>query len=840
MATRTETDGGTTPDWLSGGGETGALFRAVDWAKTPLGPIEQWSASLKATAGTVLHSRHPMFLWWGPDLIQIYNDAYLPSFGAGKHPAAMGQRGEDCWQEIWPIVHPQIDAVMSRGEASWNEDQLICVNRNDRLEEVHWTYGYSPVFNDAGTIGGTLVVCTETTGRVTAERRLRALRSLAQQTASATNVDAVVTAAADLLEQTTYDVTFGLVYLFDPAGQLTLVRSASLTEAQRDAADAAFRGKLAAAAGREALDLVSAGVLSLPGGPWPEPTRLAFVAPLAAGESTSGFVVFGISPRLAFDAAYRDHLVYLAEHLGRALARIETYRAREATASERDSLLMKAPVATALFRGPELVFELANPLYCRMVNRFDLVGKTYREAFPELVETPLTGILDRVYQTGEPFASGEMLVRLDRRGDGKLEDVFFAFNLEALRDGRGAVYGMMAVALEITEQVNARRALENAQKDREALLQELQTANRTKDEFLAMLGHELRNPLSPIVTALHLMKRRGDGRTDREQDIIVRQVNHLVRLVDDLLDVSKITRGKIALRREPVEIGEVVAKAVEIASDLFEQRRHRLVIDVPRERLRVDGDSVRLAQVIANLLTNAARYTPPGGLVTVRARRDGGDVVVAVKDNGAGIATEMLPLVFDLFVQGQQNTDRKDGGLGLGLSLVRSLVALHGGSVVARSEGAEKGSEFEVRLPATEKATGRPASAPVAKAPGPSRRVLVVDDSVDSAEMLREMLHSVGHEVAMAHDGPAALVIAEQFVPDVAVLDIGLPVMDGYEVGRRLHDSAQTARCRLIALTGYGQENDRARSKAAGFEAHLVKPVDLFALLRLVDEAPQT
>ena len=289
------------------------------------------------------------------------------------------------------------------------------------------------------------------------------------------------------------------------------------------------------------------------------------------------------------------------------------------------------------------------------------------------------------------------------------------------------------------------------------------------------------------------------GRPNREQEIIERQVGHLVRLVDDLLDVSKITRGKIALRKEPVEIAGVIAKALEMASDLFEQRRHRLSIDAPAQGLRVEGDPVRLAQVIANLLTNAARYTEPGGLVSVRAFLDGSDVVVVVKDSGAGIAPDLLPRVFDLFVQGQRSTDRKEGGLGLGLALVRSLVELHGGTSVARSDGPGKGSEFEIRLPATARAADAvPAvRAPAAKAATASRRVLVVDDNVDSAELLREMLQWVGHEVAIAHDGPSALATAEWFAPDVAILDIGLPVMDGYELGRRLHERA--AGCALPA-----------------------------------------
>jgi signal transduction histidine kinase/ActR/RegA family two-component response regulator len=782
-----------------------------------------------------------MFLWWGPELVQIYNDAYVPSFGRGKHPAAMGQRGEDCWREAWPLIFPQIHDVMTLAKASWNVDHLVPVWRNGRIEEVYWTYGYSPVFAESGAVGGTLVVCTETTARVVAERRVQALRVLANATAPATTAEEVLAAASDLLAQTTSDSPFALTYLVDPSrAEPVLASSVGLTDAQRAAVDAACRESVVDAAGGEPLLLEAESLgVTLPGGPWPEPSTSAFVVPLTTGSDARavGFVVFGLSPRLPFDSAYRNHLTQLVKQLALPFARIETYRTKEKTSRERDNLLLQAPVATALFRGPEHVFELANALYCRMVNRSDLVGKRYLEAFPELVGTRLPAVLDRVYQTGEPFSSGEMLIRLDKRGDGTLEDCFFTFNLEALRDDRGSVYGMMAVALEITEQVSARRAIERAQGERESLLRELQAANRAKDEFLAMLGHELRNPLSPIVTALHLMKRRAEGGTTREQEIIERQVGHLVRLVDDLLDVSKITRGKVSLRMEPVEIATVVTRAVEVAGDLFEQRRHRLSVEVPRSGLRVDGDPDRLAQVLANLLTNAARYTPPGGTISVRASSAGDDVLVAVADDGIGIAPDALPRIFEMFVQGHRSADRKEGGLGLGLALVKNLVAMHGGTVEARSAGLGHGSVFEIRLPRTASvALDQEDLRASSVAPVNAVRVLVVDDNVDSAEMLREMLGAVGYDVAIAHDGPSGLALAERFVPDVAVLDIGLEVMDGYEVARRLRESAALAACRLVALTGYGQDTDRARSKAAGFDAHLVKPVDVETLLDALAE----
>ena len=360
-----------------------------------------------------------------------------------------------------------------------------------------------------------------------------------------------------------------------------------------------------------------------------------------------------------------------------------------------------------------------------------------------------------------------------------------------------------------------------------------ENANRAKDEFLAMLGHELRNPLSPIVTALQLMKLQGPEESDRARKVIERQVAHLTRLVDDLLDVSRIARGKVELRIERIELSEVVAKAIEMASPLIEQRNHALSVSVARRGLMVDADLVRLSQVISNLLTNAAKYTPPGGSIAVAAALADGEVVLHVRDTGIGIAPEMLPHIFDLFVQEQQAIDRAQGGLGIGLTIVRNLVERHGGFIEARSDGPGRGSEFTVRLPcAADAATvdDAPASdtsrALVAGAP----RVLIVDDNHDGAEMLSLILGQRGYDTRVAHDGPAALAVAQAFQPRLAFVDIGLPVMDGYELAARLRAIPELRGIRLVALTGYGQDGDRDRSREAGFDHHLVKPLDIDAL----------
>jgi PAS domain S-box-containing protein len=385
-----------------------------------------------------------------------------------------------------------------------------------------------------------------------------------------------------------------------------------------------------------------------------------------------------------------------------------------------------------------------------------------------------------------------------------------------------------------------------AEAEREAIRRALEaetTATRKKDEFMAMLGHELRNPLSPIVTALKLLRMHGVQTS--EQDIIERQVDHLVRLVDDLLDVSRITRGKIELRKTRVELAEVVLRGLEQASPLLEQRRQPVELDVDGEGLMVDADPARLAQVISNLLTNASKYSDAGKPVRVCAARAGDLVRLTVSDQGIGIPAALLGTVFDVFFQTPQDADRAKGGLGLGLAIVRSLVELHGGRAWAESAGPGQGSAFHIELPLAARreeragadASGVPALSLVDPRPGhePGRRVLVVDDNEDTALTVAQVLTDLGHDVKTAPDGVHALRIVKTFKPDVCLLDIGLPAMDGYELARRLRDSHELpSGARLIAVTGYGQDADKQRSIEAGFASHLVKPVSFEDLTEAV------
>ena len=403
-------------------------------------------------------------------------------------------------------------------------------------------------------------------------------------------------------------------------------------------------------------------------------------------------------------------------------------------------------------------------------------------------------------------------------------------------------------ARELAARISSRLQLDRLRaetlKQVEAARQEAEAANRAKDEFLAMLGHELRNPLASITTALKLQQLHADASMSREHEVIERQVRLLSRLVDDLLDVSRVTQGKIQLKKEHIELARIVSNAIEVVRPLVEQRQHELHIAVASTGLLIEADPIRLEQAVVNLLTNAVKYTPVAGNIAIWAGQEGQQAVLGVRDNGIGLTPELLPRVFDLFIQGNRTPDRAEGGLGLGLSIVKSLIKLHSGTVEASSEGHGKGTEFIVRLPLVRLDDG-PVSESTAdgsettppRTSSKIRRVLIVDDNCDAAEMLAELLKLLGHSVAVAFDGPSALRAAPQIKPEVMLIDIGLPAMDGYELARRLKEIPELGDVRLFALTGYGQDSDRKRALEAGFLDHLVKPLDLARLESILDSS---
>lgn len=394
--------------------------------------------------------------------------------------------------------------------------------------------------------------------------------------------------------------------------------------------------------------------------------------------------------------------------------------------------------------------------------------------------------------------------------------------ITALRDASGKLIGFSKITRDLTQ----RRELERARFEAEMMAD----VNRRKDEFLAMLSHELRNPLSPVLNAVHLLDLSPDEPAVRRRacDIIARQVSHLTRLIDDLLEVSRINTGKIQLKREAIDLRTVVERAVESARAFSDQRRHQLTVALPDEPMPLEGDATRLEQVVVNLLMNAAKYTPEGGQIWLSLARQESEAVLRVRDTGIGMPADLLPVVFDLFTQGERPLDRTEGGLGVGLTIVKQVVTLHGGNVEAHSAGPGQGSEFVVRLPlpANISVVAPVQTASAAAQQGPTMRVLVVDDNQDAADTMAMLLRVLGHESRVAYNGPDALAAASAEPPDAVILDIGLPGMDGYEVARRLRADDRLKHVPLIAITGYGRDVDYQLSQAAGFDAHLLKPVD--------------
>ena len=370
----------------------------------------------------------------------------------------------------------------------------------------------------------------------------------------------------------------------------------------------------------------------------------------------------------------------------------------------------------------------------------------------------------------------------------------------------------------------------------------LHEANRAKDEFLAMLGHELRNPLAPIATALQLLAVKSGVDGARERAVIQRQVDHLARLVDDLLDVSRITRGKLQLDHRAVDLDLVIAKAIEMAGPIIERRRQHVLLDLDTQGTAVRGDPMRLAQVFGNLVSNAAKYGNPEGVIEIVTRVVGTNIEAFVRDDGMGIASDILPKVFEPFSQERQALDRSQGGLGLGLAIVQGLVTAHGGTVTAFSEGRHRGSRFTVTLPVSDAAPeerAEPTAEHVMRAVVRAR-LLVVDDNRDAALLLSELLRDRGHDVRVAFDGFDALRIAKGFFPQIVFLDLGLPIVDGYEICRKLRADPAFAGTKLIALTGYGNAAARLRTREAGFDAHLVKPVPPARIEELIGELVST
>ncbi len=820
-------------NFLSNGGELGALMRAKDWTATPLGPTEQWPALLKSTVRLILSSRHPMFLWWGPDLIQFYNDAYRETMGPERHPCAVGQRGRECWEEIWPIIGPQIDKVMSGQGPTWNEDQLVPVTRHGGREDVWWTYGYSPIEDENG-VQGVLVVCNDVTSQHRAKAELEAMNSALveqirqreqAQRHEALQTRQLIQAEHELHAQreaeserlrVLFEQAHGFmailrgpqhVFEFANAAYMTLV-------GQRDLLGKPVREALPEIDGQGFYELLDSVYQS---GKSFKAADQQLTLRMADGRPVQAYLDFVYQPIL-LAGAVDGIFVQGYDTTERALAR---------QAMERSELRLRQGMKAAGMVVWD--WDLTTHEVNFSDNAPELFGATWSNmaAVWDAIESEDLARLEQE-RAAALACNGTYgdVVRLRRPDNGQL--VWLQVRATVVPDADGKPVCIRGVSID----VSARKRAEES----------LREVSRHKDEFLAMLSHELRNPLAPIRSAAHLLGMAPDNvaRVKQSSVIIERQVNHMTSLINDLLDVSRVNTGLVTLDKQVVDMHQVVIESLEQTQPLMNERNHLLRVSAPPEgEVLVLGDRKRLVQVLTNLLHNAAKYTPPGGKIALTVSRYAGMVEIHVSDNGIGVDADLMPHIFELFTQEKRSSDRTQGGLGLGLALVRSLVLLHGGHVTVASEGPGEGATFSVYLQRhQQQGAGDTADAHARREPGALLRLMVVDDNQDAAHALAMLLELEGHTVAVQHNPHSALERAAEFLPDVCVLDIGLPGMDGYELARRLRAAPATSSATLIALTGYGNKYSRETSVSAGFDFYFVKPAkttELTAVLATIE-----
>ena len=804
---------------MGGDSEARRLLRERDWSATPLGPAQAWPPELATAVSMVISSTFPMFLVWGSGLTFLYNDAYIAVLG-DKHPTAFGAPFHEVWWEIWHDLGPIADRALSN-KSAYFEDRPLLMERKGYSEQTWFTFSYSPLHDGRGQVQGMYCTCIETTGRVQAERRAAfeltvadALRPLK------TSADAIRTASTLLGEELGVDrVVYGEIdaargefvverdwqrhglpslagsrYGFDVFGP-EVARAGSAGEVIA-VADAALDSRTAAFQDAyTALDAVG-----------------CMLVPLVKSGRLAAFLALGTTRAHRWSDAEIGLARGMAERLWTT---VDLVRARTALRAERDQ---SQTIFDTIAEGFVLIdsdwtVQQVNAEGLRLSGRSaeQALGRHHWEVWPEALETDAGRIYFRAMNE-RVAGRTEYLHPLPDGGQ-----VWLEVRAYPSRDG-----GLVCFFLDISERKQAE--------------EKLRAADQRKDEFLAMLAHELRNPLAPISAAADLLRigRLDEARVRQSSAIIGRQVRHMTSLVDDLLDVSRVTRGLVTLARAPVAARTIVDEAIEQVRPMFEARRQRLVVDLADPDATVMGDKARLVQVLANLLNNASKYSPEGRRIEVGAHTgagaDGPQLLLAVRDEGIGMEAALTGHVFDLFTQAQRSSDRSQGGLGLGLALVKHLVELHGGTVACSSSGPGLGSRFDVALPLAEMMEQAVDSAsggdPSTVAPAPLR-LLVVDDNVDAAATLGMLLEACGYAVEVENDSRSALARALAAPPQAALLDIGLPDMDGNELARRLRADPATRGIMLVAVTGYGQEQDRKAALEAGFDHHLVKPVNM-------------
>ncbi|MFC5548400.1 hybrid sensor histidine kinase/response regulator [Massilia aerilata] len=867
---------------LDTSGAVRAGYHLHNWSGSPLGSPDQWDPALRNAVSVILESEFPMYIAWGPRLIMLYNAAYI-SLLDGRHPSTLGAPITEVWPEQWPGMKPLVDRALG-GHSTYGEDVPHTIRRAGQPYHGWFTLAYSPVRDGAGAVRGVLCVISETTPRVQLERRhavqLQVVDSLRRLHHPSDIVECACTMLGRHLEldhacyvegdgtgagfEVVHDwARDGAAALagrrarikdFGPAA-LALLRTGAPLAIRDTTTDPRLpeRGERYAAAGARAI-------LALPR--------------LRRGQLQAALVGYATSAR-GWDEEECKLAADIAERSWDALDRMSAEQALRNAVARQTTLLdmneFRLELADLLRRldDPAQIFVQTSAMLGRFLQASrvlygdydaDRQLLTFHSNYTDGIVADLNGTfpahlfgaanfsaltqgttwvasdVQRDPRTGGPdtwptYASLQIrsCVVVPVHRNGALTTCMF------IHDNLPRVWSADIVRLMEDVAERSWSALERVRAE-----EALRLADRRKDEFLAMLAHELRNPLAPISAAAQLLNMGppDSARVERTSAIIARQVAHMTGLIDDLLDVSRVTRGLVVLARDQVDLRHVIDDAVEQVRPLIEARRHRLTLQLAPEigPAFVQGDPKRLIQVIANLLNNAAKYTHEGGKLAVWMGATPDHVLVSVKDDGIGIAADLLPTVFDLFSQAERTPDRSQGGLGLGLALVKSLVELHGGMVTASSEGRNMGTEFTVRLPRLQ-ASGTAAGAalpPPAAASGGALglKLMLVDDNEDAAMTLGLLLESCGHAVTVVHDPLEALVRAGDEHFDAFLLDIGLPGMSGVELARRLRKLPGQDGAVLMAISGYGQRSDRVDAEEAGFDRYFVKPVDADELMQ--------
>jgi signal transduction histidine kinase len=687
-----------TRSLFEGGGRSGALMQSIDWTRTPLGPTQTWPESLRAIIPTMLASRFAMRVVWGPEYVMLYNDAYMPVLGRDKHPSAMGAPTSKSFPELWHIVEPLFLRVYA-GEAVALTDTHLPVHRNGYLEECYFTLSYSPMRDDAGTVAGLLGVISETTERVLAERRLRTLRALAAHAASAGGgaLAEVASRALAILGEDAADVTYALVYAVGDDHRARLIGRHGLASDAPAAAEMfdirepeALWPLGSAVRALESLATPAERYGPLPGGIWAEPSPRAAILPLQR-LGLNAFVVVGLSARRAFDSAYADFLNLASDQLASMLAGARAHEREQAALAEAhrqrlrlESLFQQAPAAICVMRGPEHVYEFANPRYLALVGNRDVVGKPLREALPDAAPV-VVPLLNEVFASARPYSGSELAVTIER--EGRPTECFFNFIYQPIFDTQGAVEGIAVVAFDVTEQVRARRRSE-------ALTQALEATNRDLDQFAYVASHDLKAPLRGIATLSEWIEEalggQLSGETREHMNLLRGRVHRLEALIDGILSYSRA--GRVRETIECVDAALLLAECSELLAP-----PPPAVIDIGPDMPKVTAERVPLQQIFMNLISNALKHSArPDARVEVRCSDAGAAYHFTVRDNGPGIAPEFHERIWGIF-QTLQSRDRVEGA-GIGLSVVKKLVETRGGQVSIESAlGA--GATFHVFWP---------------------------------------------------------------------------------------------------------------------------------------------